>query len=337
MREETIEHIIAWKKTSQRGQDRVRKHLKIRPNPSGVDPLTECTAPPRDPQWHLKPRGAPGSTPPSPSQLPAFLDEVPSAARRGYGLRSMDRRFSFLQFPAEIRNMIYRYAAVYPTSRQLFDSYYVQTNWATEDELKGILPLNPILISNGNIQLHTPTIYLLCKQITKEALGVLRNRVFVVDHIPAWIMGHQFPLPIACFIPKQTLQSIRFLELRISLGEGSGSGRVWHKLIDDLLRCLTNHSLVRFKVLFKFKNMDNSYVWSDEFDLWEGLIDKANFRKWEIDNAKTGGFVEYETWIIEEICHIRWAYKHSEEYRNPLICKWPNDPSIWGSTILSFV
>ncbi|TGJ83062.1 hypothetical protein E0Z10_g5721 [Xylaria hypoxylon] len=181
--------------------------------------------------------------------------------------------FSFLgSFPAEVRNAIYQYAVDYPTCRELFDAYYEQVDILRARTKNGTS-------RSFTVDLYTPTILLLCKQITRESLSVLRLRPFVIDRIPPWIMGNPKPLPLTYLISKSTLQNIRFIEIKLSLGDGERyfSGRVWFQVLEDVLRAWSgNNSLVRLKVMIKVSNIDIDRLWDYELRNYAEIVKMVN-------------------------------------------------------------
>jgi hypothetical protein len=121
----------------------------------------------------------------------------------------------FHKLPLEIRNTIYEYSLHYPTCRDLYDAYYRQLAAYQPYSVNSI----PDKRAQFTVNLFTPTILLLCKDITREALAVLRLRPFIIDRVPPWIMGHSSPLPLTTLISRETLQSLRFVEIKLSLGD----------------------------------------------------------------------------------------------------------------------
>jgi hypothetical protein len=272
--EHTLKQYRSWQKTLRRGREMVAICFKNREG--RVDPLVEYVA--------LQPHNAPVE---AAAQLPDFLLRIPPAHSGGYtasrnhryALRSATRtRRSFLGFPAEVRNMIYQLSVHYPSCSELFDSFYVQKEKQDRDKKgKGKQSLDSIARArDATIRLHTPTILILCKQITREVLPILHERVFVIDRVPPWVMGHEFPLLFTDFISNRTLQSIRHIDLRITLGEGHlGCGKVWLKLVGDLLRSLKDHSLVQFNVTFRMKRVDAYDVWYWDLLAYQDIMIKA--------------------------------------------------------------
>lgn len=183
-------------------------------------------------------------------------------------------RFSFLgSFPAEVRNVIYQHAIDYPTCRELSDAYYEQLDASRTRNRSS--PLRSF-----TIRYSTPTVLLLCKQVTRESLSVLRLRPFVIDRIPPWVMGHPKPLPLTCLISKHTLQNIRFVEIKLSLGDGEMylSGRVWFWVLEDVMRAWSGrNSLIRLKVMIKVNNIDTEALWDFELRNYTEIMKMVSF------------------------------------------------------------
>ena len=208
-----------------------------------------------------RPLNGPGPSP-GPPTLPAFLftrsvsasDVVSNALTKAMGAIETSRHQrgpSFLALPLEIRKMIYSYVADYPTSQSMFDSYYRYN----KSEVVGST-------DKGFPHYHTPTVLLLCKQITREALPVLRARPFVLDRIPPWVPGHSFPLPLTDFITPKTLCSIRFFEILITLGQGYYIAGVWRRILNQLLDVWgKGNAVARVCVMFKICNLDYRDMW----------------------------------------------------------------------------
>ncbi|KAK8011252.1 hypothetical protein PG990_010217 [Apiospora arundinis] len=307
-----------WRTISDRGQRMVQEWSKD-PDPNTLGrkltenyALSETQVPP-----HLRPRNlaaeeAIGS---AATILPAFLlDTAPSGSPA-----RQDNSNLVLQLPLEIRNMIYQYCVFYPPVRELYHAYYSQQQRARGNGKK-----------RSGAQRSTPTIYLLCKQITREALSVLRSRVLVFDRIPPWIMGHSSPLGICNFINKDALQRVRYLELRVAFGEGGcGSGDIWANVVSDLLRALApRNSIIELKVLVKLHRVDLLHVWTRELVFYELLLQQL--RDWEHKYGNRPCTVQFEHWVIDD------PYAYRTGFRNPLIRRHP-DPMLWPGSIMEFL
>ncbi|KAI1339524.1 hypothetical protein F5Y15DRAFT_75592 [Xylariaceae sp. FL0016] len=259
---------------------------------------------------------------PSPADRRCALEPVPAYCHPTSVLSHPEdvSRFSFITtFPPEIRNLIYQFALEYPHCHALFDAYYRQLeSFESEGRAHGFEHT-----SNFRVKLHTPTILLLCKQVTREALPVLRLRPFVIDRAPPWLMGHRLPLPLTNFISKATLQSMAFVEIKMCLGDGLNvrSGKVWSKLLRPVLEAWSERNvLVRLRIMFKIYNLNHTGVWYYELKDYERIcaeIDRVAFKHF----LRTK-IVEYEHWVVDR----EFAYRCG--FRNPLIRRYP-DPNIW--------
>jgi len=200
------------------------------------------------------------------SSLPGYCTPRPIPA-----ISSPPKLSSFHRLPLEIRNMIYEYSLHYPTCRDLYDAYYGQLAACQTYNANSI----PDKRAQFTVKLFTPTILLLCKDITREALAVLWLRPFVIDRVPPWIMGHDSPLPLTTLISRETLQSLRFVEIKLSLGdsESVSSGEIWLQVLGCVLKAWSaSNSLVRLKVVFKVSNLDVTRLWEYEYDIYDDIV-----------------------------------------------------------------
>ncbi|KAI0489877.1 hypothetical protein F4859DRAFT_501537 [Xylaria cf. heliscus] len=306
---------IDWTTMQRRGRERIHKASK---DPTARAKLL-ADIPPSKPVM-LQPQ--PHEFRPALSSLPSYCSQTTTSS---YSPLNKDLSYSFLSsFPAETRNAIYQYAVHYPTCRELFDAYYDQIDKFKACDIHGI--------SYGfSISLHTPTILLLCKQITREALTILRLRPFVIDRIPPWIMGNTHPLPLTYLISKITLQNIRFVEIKLSLGdcENYSSGRVWSYVLDDVLRAWsTKNSLLRLKVMIKVNNIDIDGLWDFELGNYAKIMKMIDY--FTFKHGSRPDLVQYEHWVLD----CGYAYRCG--FRNPLIRKHP-DPHIWQGSVMEWI
>ncbi|KAI3332111.1 hypothetical protein HD806DRAFT_518918 [Xylariaceae sp. AK1471] len=260
---------------------------------------------------------------PAVSSLPAYCTPPITPVCRSPPRNS--HGFSFLgSFPPEIRNAIYQYVIDYPTCRELFDAYYTQV-----DTFKA---RSQNTTSCGfTVSLYTPTILLLCKQITREALTVLRLRPFVVDRIPPWVMGDSQPLPLTHLISKSTLQNVRFMEMKLSLGdcEKHTSGKIWSQVLLDILGAWAEtNSLIRLKVMIKVNNIDVERLWDRELKVYTKIVRAVD--TFAFQHGSKPDLVQYEHWVID----CNYAYKCG--FRIPLIRKHP-DPYIWQGSVMEWI
>lgn len=126
--------------------------------------------------------------------------------------------FPFLHLPPELRLLIYHHALSYPPSHTLYRRFRI----------------------SSTITLTTPTLLLLCRQITHEALPVLHATPFVLDALPPFVLDRPRPLSLLEFISPRTLQAMRGeIELRLPLGRGKlGSGWAWGPVVEEVLGVL---------------------------------------------------------------------------------------------------
>ncbi|XDG09431.1 hypothetical protein ABKA04_009046 [Annulohypoxylon sp. FPYF3050] len=261
------------------------------------------------------------------ASLPAF--NFTSPAIDPEPRRNSRQPHSFLtSFPPEIRNIIYQYAVDYPSCRRLYDSYYAQRD-KREKAIRS-RSANP-KHSRHPYALKTPTILLLCKQITQEALSLLYLQPFVIDRIPPWVMGNPSPLSLLNFIGKRTLQNLRFVQIKIPLGENAyvRSGKVWLEVLHDVLNAWSeSHSLVRLQIMFKISNVTTRNLWSYELEDYEKLLEKFNY--FEFRHALKPGLIRWEHWVID----LGYAYKVG--FRNPIVRVHP-DPYIWQGSVIEWL
>jgi hypothetical protein len=114
--------------------------------------------------------------------------------------------------------------------------------------------------------LKAPTILLLCKQITRECLPILESRFLVIDRMPPWPKDALQPVPLAEFIGKGTLQSVKRLELRLTLGQGKqGSGWYWVKIMDEVLDILLEkNSYKELRIILCVASLRDWDKWREE-------------------------------------------------------------------------
>lgn len=155
------------------------------------------------------------------------------------------KQFSFFDFPAEIRNMIYDHSLHWPDCVDLYRTFYRQiTTYPTNEK-----PYSEQVQYQRN--LRTPTILLLCRRVTEESLPMLKSQRFVIDRLPPFLPGGL--LEITDFIGRRTLQSLHHIELRIGLSEGPlGSGWIWMRLLEEVLTVLKErNAFVKLRLLVR--------------------------------------------------------------------------------------
>ncbi|KAI1738763.1 hypothetical protein F4680DRAFT_459573 [Xylaria scruposa] len=306
---------IDWATMQRRGRERIHKASK---DPIARAKLIADIPPPKPLMLRPQPEDVLSTL----SSLPPYCAPATAPSCRSLGRES---GYSFLgSLPAETRNAIYHYAVNYPTCRQVFDAYYDQLDKFNVRNVNGV--------SCGfSVGLHTPTILLLCKQITREALAILRLRPLVIDRIPPWIMGNSKPLPLTCLISKSTLQNVRFVEIKLSLGdcENYSSGRVWFQVLEDVLKAWSGkNSLLRLKVMIKVSNIDIDGLWDFELGYYAEIVKMIDY--FAFKHGSRPDLVQYEHWVLD----CDYAYRCG--FRNPLIRKHP-DPHIWQGSVMEWI
>ncbi|KAK3324624.1 hypothetical protein B0T19DRAFT_234055 [Cercophora scortea] len=200
--------------------------------------------------------------------------------------------YSFMHFPGEIRNLIYDYALDYPSSLQLYAPYKQRIDEFYARRNKGIVEDFPQFSG----KLRAPTILLLCRAITAECLPILQSRRLVIDRLPPWLPGHARPMPISAFIGTRTLQAVKNLEIRISLGQGSlGSGWVWSDIagpVFDILQQSNSFEHLRVVIII-FNRGIRDYRYLTQINQSLAMLGKQNPNVW------TPGRIEKEYWFVD--------------------------------------
>lgn len=160
--------------------------------------------------------------------------------------------------------MIYDLLLQWPDSHTLYKPYNDQIDQYYRRVAAG--SSEPFPTFDRRASLKTPTILLLCKAITKECLPILQSRKFVVDRLPPWIPGQRLPMFISQFVGHRTLQSMRHIEIRLSLGQGRlGSGWVWLKMVGDLFKILLERNQFRhLRIVLRFCRFHDIHLWRVE-------------------------------------------------------------------------
>lgn len=168
------------------------------------------------------------------------------------------KQFSFFDFPAEIRNIIYDYSLHWPDCVDLYRTFYRQNSTYPTNRKR----------SSSQYQyqrnFRTPTILLLCRRINDESLLMLKCRWLVIDRLPPFVPSGLMSL--TDFIGRRTLQSLHYIDIRIGLGEGPlGSGWIWMRLLDELLTILEDrNAFVKFRLLIRLCDRQIVSRWDQE-------------------------------------------------------------------------
>jgi len=191
------------------------------------------------------------------------------APRILHGRPDKSRGQSFLDLPAELRNKIYDFSLYWPTSRELYapynriiDAHYARLRSGIEEDFP-----------KYHRRFKTPTILLLCRQITDECRPMLRSRQFIIDRLPPWLPGAPRPMDLSEFIGQRTLQNLEHIEIRLPLGQGStGSGWAWVKIFEDIFYILQARNQFKdLRVVISMLDFRNRLVWDSELEHLRGL------------------------------------------------------------------
>lgn len=153
----------------------------------------------------------------------------------------------FLELPPYLRDDIYRLLLEYPKLNPSFERCEKEEDRseAKKCEAERLRP-HCTLPYPRPPPMRTPPILLVCRQITAEALPILRNTTFVLDREPPYseVLGRE--MNITDFIGEETLKEMEHVELRLDI---DGRPRVWSWTIDLLLDVwAAGHSLKRLTV-----------------------------------------------------------------------------------------
>jgi hypothetical protein len=210
-------------------------------------------------------------------------------------------KYSFLTtFPPEIRTQIYDYACHWPNSRSIYAAYNREIDEYYTARRAGIARDFPVW--RGCVK--PLTILLLCKQITMECRPILESRFLVIDRLPPWPKGALQPVPLSKFITKKTLQAVKRLEIRFTLGQGTeGSGWFWIKMIRELVAILLEkNSFSELRIVLCVTSMDDVGVWRKDASYLCRMEKEVSITKlpfFDFDGAAAA--INYITWWENEV------------------------------------
>ncbi|KAH8884824.1 hypothetical protein GQ53DRAFT_379670 [Thozetella sp. PMI_491] len=249
--------------------------------------------------------------------------------------------YSFLDFPAEIRNQIYDSLAVYPTSAALYSSYNRAIDEFYSRRRRGYQEPFPKCPAPT-----CPAVLLLCRQITAECLPILKSCPFIVDNLPPWIPGQNRPMLVSNFISKQTIQNLKFIELRIALGKGTmGSGWAWKTIAMDVFTLLQRmNQFVGLRVVVSIFQDQSPHVLAEELQVALDLHSTLNELRNHNPKIWRPGKVDEEYWVVREKTATQVLFRVWEDTghldvliaENPKTRRYP-DPVIWTSSIMDFI
>ena len=140
---------------------------------------------------------------------------------------------SFLTLPLELRNIIYTYALDWPDLSAIFQKTNADYLITYEAFDKNKAPPKCTISRDCSTPLVTPTILLLNRQITSEALVILQKKILTIPSPPPSPMQLARPTDITEFIGEAVLQNVRLVTLRLNFKDHSS--RHWMKTVENLL------------------------------------------------------------------------------------------------------
>jgi hypothetical protein len=148
----------------------------------------------------------------------------------------------FLGLPAEIREMMYRYALIWPDLKAIFA------------KAKAELDRTGCELSPQARPLKTPCLFLLNRQIYREARDMQYRESLVIESPPPRSMHNGKGLPITEFMNRATLQSLRFVVFDMDLDFGkhpSPQADCWLDLVKELFEIWEERNCIE-KVEIRF-------------------------------------------------------------------------------------
>ena len=147
--------------------------------------------------------------------------------------------FPFLALSAELRNAVYEYAIDWPDLSIAFERIATDPGLAYDQDASKSLPLCTFPKPHFE-EKTTPSLLLVNRQITAEALEILYVKPLILTSTPPYIPQLAKPMDICDeFISEATLQRLRFVVLKIDLKYKpehlAGSARCWLKTVETLL------------------------------------------------------------------------------------------------------
>ena len=138
----------------------------------------------------------------------------------------------FLALPFEIRNSIYHHAVDWPDLSVPFQK--MKANCLdTFEVLKTTKDPKCTFEQPGSLPFNTPTILLLNRQITSEALWVLHKKTLTIASPPPSPLQLAKPMDITEFIGEAVLLKVRHVKLVLDFKEYAS--RDWVKMVENLL------------------------------------------------------------------------------------------------------
>ncbi|KAK1771684.1 hypothetical protein QBC33DRAFT_161782 [Phialemonium atrogriseum] len=202
--------------------------------------------------------------------------------------------FTFLLFPPEIRNIIYDMSLELPDSHTLYrdynrqiGKYYVRRSMRVEEEFP---------VYHGRLRTSTNL-----TPVPGHHEGVPPGPQDPEPGCrpPAAVTPGREPAKMLCqFLGVQTLQSLRFLEVRLALGHGKhGSGWVWSELLVELVAILLRKNVFeKLRFVISMHRLNERHLWFEE-GVYLAIIQIADLAKKNL-TFWAPGKVEVEVWMV---------------------------------------
>ena len=149
----------------------------------------------------------------------------------------------FLALPLELRNEIYKYALDWPRFESFKRTQLEDVSYRKAISASAPLCMVPIPLVD---KMTTPSILLVSRQVTSEALAILYKRPLVLSQTPPYLPQLAKPMDITDFISETTLQLVGRVVFKMDLNythDHQDISRAWLKTVETLLDiwCVRNN------------------------------------------------------------------------------------------------
>jgi hypothetical protein len=199
----------------------------------------------------------------------------------------------FLALPLEIRNEIYDYALDWPdlsgSSEHTQSGKRLHKKGITKAPASWLVPIPAQ-------QMTTPSILLVNRQLTVEALAVLHNKPLVISKPPPYPPQLRAAVDITAFISETALQQVPRIVLQMDLryipDQPADHARAWLKTVETLW-CIRN-PLGRFEVRGGYVSPCKDFGWSFAEAAHHRSVMSLVSRVRKFLHDETGGLLNYQ-------------------------------------------
>lgn len=183
----------------------------------------------------------------------------------------------FLRLARELRDMIYDYAADWNDINAAMSEF---KNARLEAYTEDFLHFNVNVMKSYDDKLPartTPTILLLCRQITAEALDILRKKPLILNQAPlyyprdAWCGDYFCSYGLKHFMTESTFQNIKTLVISLNNSFLSNKVRDWVALFSEYNAFARNQTAGGFTICLRVDD-DCDYQTLEDFHSVVSLI-----------------------------------------------------------------